>query len=169
MLNIDPLTQERVVFIWASRGAEAFREWFPELMDCARKADFVTLALFDTSSGGETERRARPSKRSKQALQIRPLLREALQEQEQLRASLAPISEDATRDHTETGEGQVESSERASLGHMTGRPSLNRIIRTKDDREEAAVLACGPPGLTLAAQAVAHAQRMDFHRESFLW
>ena len=176
-LRFALLVKERVVFVWTSRGASPFRDWFPEIMGRARKADFVTLSLFDTSDSVETRARDEgdadmsPNKKSKRGVQIQPLLRDSAQQE--LEASFTPILDDAHPDDpkalsAESGPALAPATEPSDARHRSGRPVLDRILST-EAREQAALLVCGPPGLLLAAQRVARAQRMDLHRETFLW
>ena len=162
-----------MVFVWTSRGAGPFRDWFPGVMDRARKADFITLALFDTSdtvsTGGHDE--AHADKRSNRGVQIQPLLRDSAQQDRE--TPFTSILDDTGSDDPKavtsgSGEAQAPTYEPSDPEHRSGRPMLRRILRT-EAHEQAAVLVCGPPGLLLAAQTVARAQRMDLHRETFIW
>jgi respiratory burst oxidase len=141
---------QQVHFVWVAKGEEAFKQWFPDLMNdvaALQKEGKVKLHLY------ATRRKARKMESIADPSAI----------------NLAVLDASGSSDEMEEGKKVVAPQ---GLEILEGRPNYAQIFASlcKDGHTpgKVAVLACGPPSLVHSVQTETQKLGWHFHKETFL-
>eukprot|EP00667_Euglena_gracilis_P003825 EG_transcript_3841 len=164
----------KVHFVWLSRDAAAFFEWFPAvLLDMVSCGDFE-LMLYHTRTTAATMTTSAAISATVSAVGPAPTPNRAdpFDDSVELDVVDSDLKDDSTASSSDPSNDTKAAGKLSELSSaiISGRPDLAAVFAPDAGaRSNVAVLVCGPASLVVDVQRIAQQSHFHFHKETFLF